>query len=136
MIIYHAPTAEPGSRWQPTQADAKALKVPFVERRVAEDGRSGMCDLLNVNEEEVARPGGAQQIVAEPVEFEPDADGIQIAPSLLAPRPAFTAPDYSRSYTCTEIEDYILNRAPVHEVENILSCLGCRFGELAKAARS
>lgn len=54
MIVYHAPTAAAGSRWQPTQNDAKALKVPFNQTAVAENGRHGICDLLNSKEVEIA----------------------------------------------------------------------------------
>lgn len=36
------------------------------------------------------------------------------------------------SWTATQIEDFILNHASVAQVENLFSCLGNRFAELAK----
>jgi hypothetical protein len=49
--------------------------------------------------------------------------------------PALAAP-YGKqqdSWTTTEIEDFILNRASINQVSNIFARLGTRFAELAKA---
>jgi hypothetical protein len=42
-------------------------------------------------------------------------------------------PKLQDSWTTTEIEDFILNRADVNQVSNIFARLGTRYAELAKA---
>jgi hypothetical protein len=39
------------------------------------------------------------------------------------------------SYTASDIEDFILNRANVAQASNIMACLGSRFAELVKEKR-
>lgn len=53
-------------------------------------------------------------------------------------QPVVVAPVASLSAkpTPTDFEDWILNEAEVWQVENMFSCLGTRFAELAKAARA
>ncbi len=40
------------------------------------------------------------------------------------------------AWTATEIEDFLLNKASVAQVENIFSCLGNRFAEMVKSCSS
>lgn len=114
MNIYFVKDAPPGHRWQPTQATAKDAARTFAGTsemcEVGKDGRQGMCDLLNRSELEVSN-------LTEFVTTEP--------------APAAVKQDVSRDWTATEIEDFILARASVAQVEGIFSALGARFKELS-----
>jgi hypothetical protein len=122
MIIYKVGEADAGERWHPTLAKAqncaRAYKGTIQDIHAGEDGREGMCAMLNGGEltihERHDEPVEAEQPKAEPFMLKPDANSVIEA---------------------SQIEQFILERATVAQVCNIMECLGSRFGELVKEKR-
>lgn len=50
------------------------------------------------------------------------------------PRPEAAVHQSQESFTASEIEDFLLNRATLPQCENIFACLGTRFAEKRAAA--
>lgn len=122
-----------GKAWAGTQGDARArskqLGAPWHECDVPTDkpGLLAFLERRNV-------PGGEideiERRVAhdDPLEREP----MDAPPAAPAEPPRQLQQD---SYTATDIEDFILNRASVAQASNIMACLGSRFAELVKENR-
>lgn len=71
MIIYHVPEADAGERWLPTQDQAVKCAKAYSGRvetvKAGEDGRQGMCEMLNTAEQQMAeRLTGDEAAPAKP----------------------------------------------------------------------
>jgi hypothetical protein len=108
----------PAGRWAGTQAAAKALckehgEGGFEQFEVPTD-KDGLLTFLN-----------CERVKA----MHEEAVALVETPSVIPLSPAAARPDYTRDFTATEIEDFVLNRATVAQVENIFAALGTRFAE-------
>lgn len=97
-------------------------QVPGKQDRHAErvdipTDTAGLCAWLNDREDS---------------KYNPEPEPLTLSPDLGPPRYPDPKPDYTRDFTATEIEDFILNRASVAQVGNIFECLGTRFAEQRK----
>lgn len=101
----------PSGKWAGTQADAV---------RVARESDAGRWTQVEV-------PTDKRGLIA----FLTDRNVVGASSENLelpaAPPP--TSPDAGWDFTASEIEDFILNRATVAQVENIFAVLGTRFAE-------
>lgn len=115
--------------WFGTQADAKSAAkqagCSYEQVEVPTD-KPGLLRFLNVckvgfEDEQEGCP------VGDPDCLSPD-DGLHIACE--APASDFVA---LAAREADEIQDFILNRATVAQVENIFACIGTRFAEQRRA---
>lgn len=129
MKLYKIPNAPAGHRWMSHKTGLR----DFETVETPKEGRQGMADFLNQNELEVA---------IKDSEGEPGCpDELEQAElrAIEAARPApptgnKQADGIFASWDAAEIEDFVLNRASVAQVEHIFATLGTRFKELAKTA--
>lgn len=133
MKLYKVPDAPAGSRWQATQDGARRQHHPFEQVTVAEDGRQGMCEMLNAGELECY--GRGVDFVKPLNETEPD---ILVAAEQRAidEQSRQRVEAVQRDWEASDIEDFVLNRASVAQAENIFACFGNRFKELARGGTS
>ena len=104
--------------------------VPGKQSRKAErvdipSGFAELADWLNIN----AR---APESLVESVEDIPEADEAFFEKATLREPEKPSVALMRSSYEATDIEDFILNRASIDQVGNILSRIGTRFAELIK----
>lgn len=118
MKLYRVHEAPAGQRWQPVQIEAKRLGA-YEPVELPKNGRQGMAAFLNANELEVGHSRPMLDSTADPLE---EAE-------LRAVTAATTMSQQQRDWEVTDIEDFLLNRATVAQVENIFACLGTRFKE-------
>jgi hypothetical protein len=123
MILYYAPGASPGSRWQPTQDKAKVLHQPFDQFRVGEQGRQEMCDLLNKGELYTFGLGVGMKDEIGELEPSNSEDTVPVVR------------EAAKRVSIYEIEDYILNHATIAGVEDIFAAIGTRFKALVDDRR-
>jgi hypothetical protein len=116
-----------------TQADAKKINKTFEEFEVPVD-KTGLMefaqsalDRIFSLEQQLAAGGGA-----DPLSQAPSAPAEEPAPW---EEPATLDKAYVPDrWTAGQIEDYLLNVATVAQCEQVFTCLGNRFGMLAKNA--
>jgi hypothetical protein len=115
--------------WFGTQADAKTAArqagCSYEQVEVPTD-KPGLLCFLNVR---VGTPATDTPPNDDPPEDRRKAEAAGLVPL----RPVNQSQE---SLTASEIEDFILNRASVAQVENIFSCLGTRLAELARQRRA
>lgn len=126
-----------GAAWAGTQADAKAAakdaNTPWHEYEVPTD-KTGLLAFLN--ERNVpAQADEVAQLEEKRVPMPRDPmDAPAAEPINMASVAAKVVRQSQESFTAGEIEDFILNRATVAQVENIFAALGTRFAEKRAAA--
>jgi hypothetical protein len=99
--------------------EAREAKVDWEQTDVPTD-KAGLMEFVN---ELLARMAPVQATLIDPMgEKEPVPTNVIVSPNL------------QRDFTADEIENFILDRATVAQVENIFSCLGTRFAEKRRAA--
>jgi hypothetical protein len=120
MKVYLVPNAPASLRWHASQASAKTMARAYGGEvspiRVAENGRDELVELLN-GRELLAQPEPVT-ISGEPVEQQ-----VERAVERIVSATPVTIDE------ATDIEDFILNRASVAQVEAIFARLGTRFRE-------
>lgn len=125
MKLYKTPDGTPGMRWSPARP-----KGQYEEVFIGGEGRGGMAALLNLCEAEITMEVSAAKAMIED-ELGNGEEYVSVPITDDPPHPLLA----ERDYTASQIEDYILNRATVNQAASIMSCLGTRFGELAKEGR-
>lgn len=137
MKLYKIPHAAPGHRWLSHRTGLREFETVETPR----EGRQGMADFLNANELEVMPKDGPEpgpDFVNEDNNSERDIlhEAEQRAVAAARTTQSAKTEQVQRSWDRNDIEDFILNRATVSDVESIFTCLGTRFKELANASEA
>lgn len=140
MIFYTAINDEGRTILCGTQADAKAINKDFQQIDIPVDKhglqafvQESLNAIFECNRQITVLKGMANGM---PADAEPDTSDQQDDEAVEPAKPPVDATLSTRqrlnnvSYEATEIEDFLLNRASVAQVENIFGCLGNRFAEL------
>lgn len=114
-----------------TQADAKARGKGFSLEEVPTD-KEGLLEYLNGHVPRNTIRTSDWNAPAEPVNAPPARGPLDVG---TGSAPTFNgAPERSlrldATFTATEIEDFLQNRATVAQVENVFAALGTRFAEM------
>ena len=114
-----------------TQAEAKAKGKGWMLEEVPTD-KEGLIEYLNANRHLHELECPEPNIHAKAPESLVQHDEPDPAPEQARPEPKPAVALVRSSYEATDIEDFILNRASIDQVGNILSRIGTRFAELIK----
>jgi hypothetical protein len=134
-MIFYIATDQDGKKHVLTVAtEAKAIDKDFLEIDQPND-KAALKHLLQESFDAVYRLQGIINSLKHDAAInDTPAPSAEPTPVAALPEPPQQVPavPVQSSWTATQIEDFILNDATVAQVENIYSCLGNRFAELAK----
>lgn len=117
---------------------ARDLKCDWEPHDVPTD-KEGLMEYLNSHD---CSAESVTTLVGEPIDTSDIAEADEaffekaelVEPTSRREEASFGSSQLGGSYEATDIEEFILDRASVRQVENIFMCLGARFKELANAS--
>jgi hypothetical protein len=139
-VIFYTAVAENGAtRIVGTQAEARAINKDFQQVDIPTD-KPGLMAILQDSfdtifnlEQQIGGAGASVPAEGSDGSQEQVPDVASESPVSRQAEPS-VRPAIQNDWTAAQIEDFILNRATVSQTENIFSCLGARFKELASSS--